>query len=67
MYDEVGVEEGVGLNGDGVFTHYILLSDGRTLEIPFVSVAKHSVPLSVEDAEGQQDREAGSAPNRDGR
>jgi hypothetical protein len=34
-YDEVGVEEGSGLNEDAVFTQDILLSDGREVRLRF--------------------------------
>lgn len=41
LYDEIDVEaQAAG------FVHRILFSDGRTLEIPFVSVIKHDVPLA---------------------
>jgi hypothetical protein len=35
MYDEVGVEAGSGQNGDPVFTHSYLLSDGREVRLRF--------------------------------
>jgi hypothetical protein len=42
LYDEVDVAPIQG----GSFLHRVLLSDGTVLEIPFVSVLIHSIPLS---------------------
>jgi len=42
LYDEVDVDE----RQPGHFLHRVLLSDGRVLEVPFISVAIRRVPLS---------------------
>lgn len=42
LYDEVDI----GLKQRGPFVHRLLISDGRVLEIPFLSVSIHSTPLS---------------------
>ncbi len=48
LYDEVDM-----LTGDrGIFVHRVLLSDGRVLEIPFMSVFTHRVLLSKARANG---------------
>jgi hypothetical protein len=42
LYDEVDLARGEGAGG---FVHRILLSDGRILEIPFLSATQHRLPL----------------------
>lgn len=42
LYDEIDTVD----NHPGAFVHRILLSDGRVLEIPFVSVITHGIPLT---------------------
>jgi hypothetical protein len=42
LYDEVDVAPG----RQGMFVHRILLSDGRVIEIPFVSALVHTLPVS---------------------
>jgi hypothetical protein len=42
LYDEVDLAS----NRHGSFVHRVLISDGRVMEIPFVSVTFHSIPLS---------------------
>ena len=41
LYDEIDTD----INQPGMFLHRILLSDGRVLEIPFMSVVMHGVSL----------------------
>lgn len=43
LYDEVDLTT---TQRGGQFLHRILLSDGRVLEVPFVSAIRHSLPLS---------------------
>lgn len=41
LYDEIDAAEG----RRGMFTHRILFSDGRVLDVPFTSVIVHGLPL----------------------
>ncbi len=41
LYDEIDVAP----DRPGAFVHRVLLSDGRVLEVPFLSVVAHGVPL----------------------
>jgi hypothetical protein len=43
LYDEVDIAPG----RQGMFLHRVMLSDGRILEIPFVSAIIHSLPFSA--------------------
>jgi hypothetical protein len=53
MYDEVGVEEGESMNGDLVFNHCILLSDGREVRLRFTRFRFSQPELGLPVAEPQ--------------
>jgi hypothetical protein len=48
LYDEIDRDAGRDLSGHRQvrYVHRILLSDGQTLEIPFFSVAVHTIPMT---------------------